>query len=235
MEIMINKIKKFVKKIINALDSFLKTNLYAGAVKFEKTSSNFLNAIRRNVNPAIIKFKYKLKIKDKASLKLHLGCGERYFKDYINIDFRKTKATDLVCDIRRLPYPDNSVELIEIYHVIEHLPRHDLPKALKIWYRILIPGGKLIIECPNFDEAIKEYIKGNEKYIDNIFGLQRFPGDVHFFGYNFKRLKKLLEKVGFNNIQKKDPRDQHTRHEPCLRVECAKQIRLKDISEETNL
>ena len=124
--------------------------------------------------------------------------------------------------MRKLPYPDNSAELIETYHVIEHLPRHDLPKALTEWYRLLIHEGKLIIECPDFDEAVKEYIGGNEKRLDNIFGLQRFPGDTHIFGYNFERLKQLVEEAGFRDIQKREPQDYHSKDEPCLRVECLK-------------
>lgn len=217
-------IKNFIKRILSTIDSQFKTSLCKRANKLEESwySSNFLNSIRHNINFVIVKWKYKLRIKDKTPLKLHLGCGDRYFEDYVNIDLRKTRATDLVCDITKLPYPDNSVELIETYHVIEHLPRHDLLKALKVWYRILIHEGKLIIECPDFDEAVKEYIEGNEKRIDNIFGLRRFPRDAHHFGYNFKRLEKLLEAIGFKDIQKREPQDPHTKDEPCLRVECVK-------------
>lgn len=216
--------KNFIKRSLSTIDSKFKTSLYERAIKFQETwyNSNFFNAIRRSINPTIVKLKYTLEIRDKNSLKLHLGCGDRYFEGYINIDWKKTKATDLVCDIRKLPYPDNSVELIETYHVIEHLPRHDLPKVLKTWYRILMVGGKLIIECPDFDEAVKEYIEGNEKRLNSIFGLQRFPGDTHMFGYNFKRLKKNLEISGFKDIQKKKPQDSHAKEEPCLRIECIK-------------
>ena len=212
------------KKIISALDNQFKTNLYEKAVKLEKAyyNSNFLNAVRRSIDPAVANWKYKLRKKDKGPLKLHLGSGDKYFEGYINIDWRKTRATDLVCDIRKLPYPENSVDLIETYHVIEHLPRHDLPRALETWHRILIPGGKLIIECPDFDAAVKEYIGGDAKRIDNIFGLQRFNGDVHLFGYNFKSLKKLLEEAGFKNIKEKEPQDYHSKDEPCLRVKCVK-------------
>ena len=85
-----------------------------------------------------------------------------------------------------------------------------------------MPKGKLIIECPNFDEAVKEYIEGNEKRLDNIFGLQQFPGDTHLFGYNFKRLKELLEKAGFGEINNEEPQDRHNKSEPCMRVECVK-------------
>ncbi len=128
-----------------------------------------------------------------------------------------------MCGIKKLPYPDGSADAIELYHVIEHLPRHDLPVALGEWNRVLRPGGKLIIECPDFDVAVKEYVTGNEKRLDNIFGLQRFPGDVHFFGYNFRRLKTLLEDAGFVAIEQREPRDYHTKDEPCLRVEASKE------------
>jgi len=217
-------IKKFIKVILVRIDNQFKTSLYEKISKLIESlyGSNFLNAIRRITNPAVVRWKYKFGIKDKNSLKLHLGCGGRYFEDYINIDWRKTKATDLVCDIRKLPYPNNSIELIKTYHVIEHLSKNDLPKTLKEWYRVLMPRGKLIIECPDFDQAIKDYINGNERRLNNIFGLQRFPGDAHLFGYNFKRLKRRLEEVGFIDIQKKEPRDYHTKDEPCLRVECVK-------------
>ncbi len=220
-------IKIFIKRFLSYIDSTFNTSFYNQGSKLLEIwySSNLLNAIRRNINPAILRLKYGLGMKDKGALKLHLGCGKRYIDDYINIDWRKSETTDLVCDIRKLPYLDNSVELIETYHVIEHLPRHDFPKVLKEWYMILIPRGKLIIECPDFDEAVKEYLEGNEKRIDNIFGLQKYPGDTHLFGYNFKRLKNLLEKAGFRDIRNKEPQDYHTKSEPCLRVECVKGVK----------
>ena len=224
MKTSVTMIKGFVKVVITTIDSLFKTDIDGRAQKLQSIwySSNLLNTVRRMVLPAIVRFRYKLGMKVNGLLYLHLGCGENHFKGYINIDWRKTGATDMVCNIRKLPYSNNSVEVIETYHAIEHLPRHDLPKALKEWFRVLIRGGRLIIECPDFDEAVKEYIQGNEKRIDNIFGLQRFPGDAHLFGYNFKRLKLLLENYGFTDVQKKGPQDYHAKDEPCFRVECIK-------------
>lgn len=217
-------IRKFAKTVIYMLNNRFKIDLYAKAIKLEGAyyDSNFLNAIRRNINPALVRWRYKLGIKDKNPLRLHLGCGGRHFKGYRNIDWRKTRATDLVCDIRELPYPDNSVELIETYHVIEHLPRHDLPKALKEWNRVLMSGGKLIIECPNFDEIVKKYLAGDEGQLDGIFGLQRFEGDYHLFGYNPRRLQRVLEETGFTNVEEKNAIDPHAKDWPCMRVECIK-------------
>lgn len=217
-------VKTFTKKTMTILDNCLRTDLYGKATKLKDAwyCSDFLNSLRRKINPALIALRYKIGLYNNTLLKLHLGCGNKHFDYYVNIDCRKTRATDLVCDIRRLPYPDSSVGLIETYHVIEHLSRHDLPEALKEWYRVLVVGGRLIIECPDFDGAVKEYMQGNENRIDNIFGLQRFSGDVHQFGYNFKRLRKVLREAGFKDIEEKEPQDYHTKDEPCLRLDCAK-------------
>jgi len=219
MNTILSKIRTFAKAKFR-----VKRKLYNKASKLEQAyyNTNFLNVIRRYIGVNILKFRYKLRMVNKAPLKLHLGCGDRHFEGYVNIDLRKTRATDLVCDIIKLPYPNDSSEFLEIYHVVEHIPRHDLPKALREWHRILMDKGKLIIECPDFDKAVKEYIEGNEKRIDNIFGLQRFNGDAHYYGYNFKSLAKLLREAGFRDIQNKEPQDPHSKEEPCFRIECAK-------------
>jgi len=199
-------------------------NLYYTLRKLKNTwySSNLLNSFRRFSNNVLIKIKYKLLYKEKNQLFLHLGCGGQHLKGFINIDWRKTDATDLVFDIRRLPYPDNSVLRIENYHLIEHLPRNDLLRTLREWYRVLVPGGKLVIECPDFDTVVREYIDGNDERLNNIFGLQRFSGDVHYFGYNFERLEKILRETGFKEIESKPPQDYHVKDEPCFRIESIK-------------
>jgi len=221
-------IKIFIKRIFMRIDSQFKTSLYKRAAKLEESwyNSNFLNLIRRSISTIlyIVRYKYKLGMRDKNLLMLHLGCGERHFEGYVNIDWRKTRATDLVCDIKKLPYPDFGIELIETYHVIEHLPRHDLLKALKEWNRVLKSKGKLIIEYPDFDTNIREYLEGknSEMQLHYIYGRQRFPGDTHYFGYNFERLKDILEKCGFTEVRRRNAQDPHTKEAACLRIECEK-------------
>ena len=214
-----------LEKTVLLLDHRLRTNLYKKILDMQECwhGARFMNSIRRTVQPQLSKLKYKL-LSRKDSLRLHLGCGNNHLEGFINIDWRKTHATDLVCDIMKLPYPDYSVSVIETYHVIEHLSRHDFPKALKEWYRVLIPGGKLIIECPDFDELLKRYLTGDEKQLDGIFALQRFRGDYHLFGYNSDRLRKLLEACAFSTIEGREAQDYHAQVEgwPCIRMECIK-------------
>ena len=215
----------FVKKMFNCfdklfgVDSYRYLNRLRGKAAEKRFSSE--SPPSQESSLALQKKTDEL-LKNRQNIKLHLGCGKVRLDGYINIDLRQTSATDLECDISRLPFPDETIESIATYHVIEHLPRHDVPKALKEWYRVLSGGGKLIIECPNFDEAVREYLEGNESRIDNIFGHQRFDGDTHLFGYNPKRLKHMLQEAGFKEPIESQPQDYHKDLEPCMRIEASK-------------
>jgi predicted SAM-dependent methyltransferase len=110
--------------------------------------------------------------------------------------------------------------LIESYHLIEHFPRHEFPKILAMWRRLLKSGGVLIIECPDFDECVRKYLNGDESQLDGIFGLQRYVGDTHYFGYSFERLSKLLIEYGFSNVVRKEATDYHKEILPSMRIEC---------------
>jgi SAM-dependent methyltransferase len=155
-------------------------------------------------------------------LVLHLGCGEAHINGAVNIDVRNTGAVDVVCDLTRLPYRLGSVDRIETYHVVEHLPRAELAAALAHWHGILREDGLVIIECPDFDLAIQDYQSGNEARLGNIFGLQRFATDFHYWGWNSRRLAALLRQVGFDRIEERPAADYHTETEPCLRLEARK-------------
>lgn len=217
-------IRDSFRAFLAAVDVKFNTTLLRKFQKIKEVyyNSTILNRIRRKIYPLIVRVFFKFFSKSKVPLKLHLGCGQNHLAGYINIDINKTSATDLICDIKKLPYPKNSVKLIETYHAIEHLPRTDFTKALKDWHRIMISGGKLVIECPDFDEIVKKYLAGDDKQLDGIFALQRFEGDYHYFGYNKMRLSRALKEVGFENIQGEQAKDYHTSEWPCLRVVCFK-------------
>jgi SAM-dependent methyltransferase len=82
--------------------------------------------------------------------KLHLGCGKIIKKGYINLDVKKLPGVDIVHDLTKFPYPfeDNSLDLIEMHHVLEHLEK-PLRVIEEIW-RISKPGAKAIISVPHW-------------------------------------------------------------------------------------
>lgn len=155
----------------------------------------------------------------RGSLLLNLGCGEHRLDGFVNIDHRNTQAADVICDITRLPYCAASVRRIEAYHVIEHLPFHRAVATLRHWLELLEPGGTLVLECPDFDAAVREYVGGNSSRLGNIFGLQRFRGDFHLWGWNSERLSSALTETGFVNVRTAPATDYHRLSEPCIRIE----------------
>jgi predicted SAM-dependent methyltransferase len=162
------------------------------------------------------------------TLALHIGCGDIHKRGYVNIDHRETGATDMIMNCIYLQdFEDEAADVIESYHLIEHLPRPHSHKdnvntALRYWFRVLKPGGQLVIECPDFHETVKQYVDGNTARKDNIFGLDRFEGDTHRWGYDFNELKSMLTAAGFTDIKRKPPQDYHKELEPCMRIECSK-------------
>jgi predicted SAM-dependent methyltransferase len=181
-----------------------------------------ISPFRRRLDPLVIRLAYSLGFNRSKKIKLHLGCGHKHFDGYINMDLWLNEAVDVVGDITKLPWPDDTANVLESYHVIEHLPHPKVPLILKEWFRVLERGGRMVLECPHFDETVKEYLIGNESRLENIFGHQRFPGDAHMFGYTPQRLIRLLEQAGFKNFNQTPPQSSQALEEPSFRIECCK-------------
>ena len=69
-----------------------------------------------------------------AELKLNLGCGEKIYKDFLNIDKLKLPGVDLVLNLEKtpLPFKTNSVSEIVCEHSLEHV-RELLPLMEELW------------------------------------------------------------------------------------------------------
>ncbi len=154
--------------------------------------------------------------------RLHLGCGQKRLEGFVNIDHNLSAATDFVCDITKLPCGPSSVERIETYHVIEHIPLPLVRPTLESWLRILRPGGVFVAECPDLRADCEQFLQGNHERLFSIFGRQRFSGDTHYWGYTADTLCDLLRSVGFSSAITTQPTDYHAAQEPCIRVESVK-------------
>ena len=82
---------------------------------------------------------------------IELGCGSaKQVKDAIGIDQIDHDTVDIICNLEDgLPFlPDNSVDVIYSFHLLEHLP--DLGFFMAEIFRVLKPGGKKIGTVPHF-------------------------------------------------------------------------------------
>ncbi len=135
-------------------------------------------------------------------MKLNLGCGLDKREGYVNIDIREEVNPDLVHDLEKpLPFPDNSAEEIIAKDVLEHLSFHKVEDALRDWFRVLKPGGRIYIQCPDLEAIAKKIIlsgKYSWKEISYwVYGAQDYPENTHKAGFTIRTLKELLEKIGF--------------------------------------
>lgn len=132
-------------------------------------------------------------------MKLNLGCGKRNMAEFINIDAVKQTEETVVGDILDLEYPDNSVEEIFSEHVIEHLDKNEIVKFFSEIYRLLMPGGKIVLISPDMITAVEEYLIGiiTIDVLDNrLFALHKHPHDYHKQGIYADKLKRLCTGCG---------------------------------------
>lgn len=136
-----------------------------------------------------------------TGLKLNLGAGPRRFPGYTSVDI-DPKEADVVADIRDLNmFDSNSADEIIAIHVIEHFYKWEVQPMLMEWRRVLRPGGKIILECPNLDFVCKAVLHGLQDSL-GMWGLYGNPDlkneyHCHHWGYTPVSLSNELRKAGF--------------------------------------
>jgi ubiquinone/menaquinone biosynthesis C-methylase UbiE len=138
-------------------------------------------------------------------MKLHLGCGDKILKDFINIDIRESEGVDMVLDITKLDtIENNSVDLIYCSHVLEHFGRHSYKKILQNWYEKLKYGGMIRIAVPNFESIVEHYNKNKDikVLLGLLYGGQTYEQNYHYCCWDFKSLSEDLYEIGFRIVEK---------------------------------
>ena len=150
------------------------------------TSRGVLNALRQLRNELRIHKLHRASVKKAARLssstkhRLNLGCGPNLKEGWINIDL--TDGVDLKLDLReRLPFPDESVEVIYSEHFLEHLNypsfadshayggpelhgyQSEVLSFLRESYRVLVPGGLFSVGVPDVELGLIAYVNRDER------------------------------------------------------------------------
>jgi len=159
-------------------------------------------------------------------MKIEFGGGETPRKpNFAQVDVRKINDNTIVCnawDIDKHVEP-NTVEEIYSRHFFEHLTHDQAKRVLTAWYKICREGAKIVLLCPNMNLHLwqwNNWDKLTEKQKDHcragFWGWQRegdeSAWDLHKSGYDFPKLKELVEQFNFKNITKimnDGPKDKH--------------------------
>lgn len=122
-------------------------------------------------------------------------------------DIREEVNPDVVCDVRRLPVPDETFDIVFSSHTLEHFGWVHVDKVLKEWCRVLKVGGELRLVVPNLRYAAKR-ILADEMIPHDFFvlyGEQEYPKNFHATGFTPKVLAALVDSLGiFEDIQVKE-------------------------------
>ena len=90
-------------------------------------------------------------------MKLNLGCGTDHKEGYLNVDFRKLPGVDIVADLSSIPWAwmNGQVDEIMMLDFLEHFPYARTEAILQECWRILKPGGKLIVQVPDLEHCAR--------------------------------------------------------------------------------
>jgi len=102
---------------------------------------------------------------------------------------RMHRSDFVVADVRALPFPIETFDLIYSMGTIEHFLEHDV--AVKELFRVLKPAGTAIIGVPN---KLDPFLRPLLVYLLNGLGLYAYGLEKSFTP---KALRRLLEAAGF--------------------------------------
>lgn len=146
-------------------------------------------------------------------LKLNVAAGNKRIDGWVGIDATERSGADIIAPMDAIPLPDACATDIMVIHAVEHVYSWQVPDCLAEWFRLLRPGGNLILEMPDMLKACKNIAEGykGHKHPDQqqmwaIFGDDRLkdPLMIHKAGWWFDRLKPLVEAAGFVKIVERD-------------------------------
>ncbi len=182
----------------------LKQDKYKKTIElYEELGEKYLKDIEKATPKEIYSF---MKLLSKGALVLDIGCaGGRDSKVFIQKDFNVVgidlvdsflkearkyvpEAKFIKMDLLKLKFPQNHFDAIWANAVLLHTKKEDMPKALKGFYKVLKPKGKLHIRVKRG--------KGTEYKDERLSG-----GKKRLFTYFLKdELEEFVKSAGFKII-----------------------------------
>ena len=144
---------------------------------------------------------------------LNLGCGENKIVGCLNVDVDPKVKPDKVFDIlKKFPLVSDTVDFVLLFHTIEHIEKPLHAQVLIEIFRVLKPGGYLIISYPEFLKCVKNWrtnFHGQQDFWEaTLYGRQGSDWDYHVCIMHTEHFVLTLRNCGFA-IQKvfSEPRE----------------------------
>jgi SAM-dependent methyltransferase len=160
---------------------------------------------------------------------LHVGCGVLHplslhesFRTpewhEVRLDIDPAVQPDIVASIVDMsPVPPASVDAVWSHHNIEHVSAHEVPQVLKEFFRVLRPGGGVLLATPDLqgvaeaiakdrlEDALYRSPAGNVSPLDVVYG---YGSEIargrdymtHRTGFTLRTLTQRLTRAGFVEV-----------------------------------
>ena len=151
-------------------------------------------------------------------MNLNLGCGpNRESLNVITLDHAGWKFVDSFAAYNPdecydfsegIREGDGTVDRIWLGDALEHCIRYRTDKVLAECWRVLNPGGQLLISVPDMETVMPRWLAGEEELGGLIWGHQDERGggnetaDTHKTGFTQKTLTAALLRAGFGKYRR---------------------------------
>ena len=106
------------------------------------------------------KFNFTNSFDADGKLFLNIGCGDRYKKSWVNIDFVSHGEDILEHDLTKpLPFADGTFDFVYSSHVLEHFEKANALRLLVDMHRVLKIGGICRVVVPDLESSANEYLR----------------------------------------------------------------------------
>jgi ubiquinone/menaquinone biosynthesis C-methylase UbiE len=165
-------------------------------------------------------------VKGEGETILDVGCGSGYllyqfrhrFKKLIGLEYSQHRLAHAEINLEDFSFmpiqgtvedlsavASNSIDHLVSADTIEHIP--DVYKAAEEMYRVLKPGGLLVINTPNIAFLKKRVLLMAGRFPSTSQTNEGLGSDILFDGghlhyFTFRSLRLLLEKFGFKMVKK---------------------------------
>lgn len=92
-------------------------------------------------------------------IKINIGCGYRFHKDWLNLDLHAHSPGVVACDLTKgIPVKSGDGDAVYAAAVLEHIRPQNVPGFLAECNRVLMKGGVIRLAVPDFEQQVRVYL-----------------------------------------------------------------------------